>query len=125
MANSIIVPAVEGQMGIMRGHCPILAQLGLGIMSAKGLSDFEYNKLDNHYFLIDGGFVRVADNDVKVIAYDVTAFDDIPMDNVDKMVEKAKKLLEGDNFTQQIRSHEIKKAELIVQLAKLVTMNAG
>ncbi|OXU15708.1 F0F1 ATP synthase subunit epsilon [Sedimentisphaera salicampi] len=119
MANSVVVPGVEGQMGIMRGHCPMLSEIGLGIMTAKGLSDFDYNPLEDRHFLLDGGFVRIADNNVAVIAYDVTGFDEIPMEKVDEMVEKAKNLLEGDKFTQQIRSHEIKKAEMILRLAEL------
>lgn len=118
LAHSLVVPAVDGQLGIMRGHCPVVSELGLGIMVAKKLITHEGEPMEDKHFLIDGGFVQVAENSVIVLAYDVMGFDGIEMDEVDKMIEKAENILSADAYATQIRSHEVKKAELIKQLAE-------
>jgi len=119
MAHSVVVPAVDGQLGIMRSHCPIVSELGLGIMVAKNLLTHDGKPISDKHFLIDGGFVQVAENSVTVLAYDVTGFDGIAMEEVDLMVEKAEKILSADAYATQLRSKDVKKAELIKQLAQL------
>ncbi len=119
MAHSVVVPALDGQLGIMRSHCPIVSELGMGIMVAKNLLTHDGAAMPDKHFLIDGGFVQVVENSVTVLAYDVTGFDGIGMDEVDKMVKKAEKILSADAYSTQLRSKDVKKAELIKQLAKL------
>jgi F-type H+-transporting ATPase subunit epsilon len=117
-ANSLVVPAIDGQLGIMRGHCPIVCELGLGIMVASRLESNDGEPLEDRHFLIDGGFVEFAENNATVLAYDVTGFEGMGMEEVDKMLEKAEKILSADAYATQIRSHEVKKAALIKQLAE-------
>ncbi len=117
-AHSLVVPAIDGQLGIMRSHCPIVSELGLGIMTAKKLSTYDRKPLGDKSFLVDGGFVQVAENFATVLAYDITAFDNIEMDEVDKMIERADKILSADAYATQIRSHDVKRAALIKQLAQ-------
>lgn len=118
MAHSVIVPAIDGQLGIMRGHCPIVSELSLGIMIAKNLISNDGLPMEDKHFLVDGGFVQVAENTATVLAYDVTGFDGIAMEDVDKMIERAEKVLSADAYATQIRSHEVKKADLIIQMAR-------
>jgi F-type H+-transporting ATPase subunit epsilon len=116
--HSLIVPALDGQIGIMRGHAPMVCELGLGIMVAKNLVSDDGDALDDRHFLIDGGFAQIAENNATVLAYDVTTFDGIGMDEVDKMIERADKILSADAYATQIRSHEVEKAAMIKRLAR-------
>lgn len=60
-ADSIIVPAWDGQLGVMKGHAPMLVLLGEGEMHVKtGGSDQK--------FKINGGFMQVADDVVTVLS---------------------------------------------------------
>ena len=60
-ADSIIVPAWDGQVGVMKGHAPMLVLLGEGEMHVKtGGSD--------QTFQISGGFMQVADDVVTVLS---------------------------------------------------------
>ncbi len=120
MVHSLIVPAVDGQLGIMRSHVPMVCELGLGILSAHSLRDFEGADMGDKHFLIDGGFIMVVENFAAVLAYDVTTFDGLAMDEVDKILEKAEKILAADAYATQIRSHEVEKAVLIRQLARQI-----
>ncbi|MGE4285542.1 MAG: F0F1 ATP synthase subunit epsilon [Phycisphaerae bacterium] len=116
LANSVIVPGSEGQVGILRGHCPIVIQLGLGIMSAKGLVDSEYNMLEDRYFLLDGGFARIADNDLAVVAYDVISPADMEESELELLVQRARTTIETDLHSSEHKPKSVRKAELILRI---------
>jgi F-type H+-transporting ATPase subunit epsilon len=60
-ADQVVVPAWDGELGILRGHAPLLALLGEGEVRIKqGGSD--------QRFKIKGGFLQVADNMVTVLS---------------------------------------------------------
>lgn len=61
-AESITVPGVEGRLGFLAGHAPIVAGLSVGIV--------EYGPVhgEKQRMAITGGFVEVADNKVSVLA---------------------------------------------------------
>lgn len=64
-ADSIVVPAWDGQLGVMKGHAPMLVLLGEGDMHIKsGGSD--------QHFKISGGFMQVADDVVTVLSEHAT-----------------------------------------------------
>jgi F-type H+-transporting ATPase subunit epsilon len=55
------LPGKDGYMGVLPGHAPLLSALGKGTLtySASGVK---------HVLNIDGGFVEVFDNHVRVLA---------------------------------------------------------
>lgn len=116
--GSLIVPTHDGQMGILRNHMPMLTKLGLGIMQ---VSDIVYEKGrpgGDCFFLIDGGFVRISENNVTILAYDVETFEGMETSDIDKIIAQSQKLLAGDAYSQQDRRHDIEKASVLIRLAK-------
>ena len=60
-ADQVVVPAWDGQLGVLRGHAPMLVLLGEGeLRVTTGGSDQK--------FQISGGFLQVADNVVTVLS---------------------------------------------------------
>jgi F-type H+-transporting ATPase subunit epsilon len=59
-AESITVPLFDGELGILRGHSPLVGRLGYGLLRIKT------NGQQQVYF-VEGGFVQVADNVVSVL----------------------------------------------------------
>jgi len=60
-ADEVVVPAWDGQLGILRGHAPALVLLGDGEMKVRdGTAD--------HRFRISGGFMQVVNNVVTVLS---------------------------------------------------------
>lgn len=60
-ADSVIAPAWNGELGILRGHAPLMALLGTGqlrVRSGTATSTFQ----------VSGGFLQVLDNVVMVIS---------------------------------------------------------
>jgi F-type H+-transporting ATPase subunit epsilon len=60
-ADQVVVPAWDGEVGILHGHAPLLALLGNGTVRVmQGGSE--------QRFKIQGGFLQVADNVVTVLS---------------------------------------------------------
>ena len=60
-ADSVIVPAYNGQLGILRGHAPLMALLGEGSLRiTSGGQELRYH--------VAGGFLQVADNQVTILS---------------------------------------------------------
>jgi len=56
------VPAHDGQFGVLPGRAPIVAKLGLGLLSLKTSDRTE------DVYLIEDGFVQVSNNTIRVLA---------------------------------------------------------
>jgi F-type H+-transporting ATPase subunit epsilon len=59
-AESVVAPAYDGEVGILTGHAPMVTLLGRGqlrVSSGGGARQFQ----------VDGGFLQVADNLVRVV----------------------------------------------------------
>jgi F-type H+-transporting ATPase subunit epsilon len=60
-ADQVVVPAWDGQLGVLRGHAPMLVLLGEGeLRVTRGGADEK--------FQIRGGFMQVADDIVTVLS---------------------------------------------------------
>lgn len=59
-AESLVAPAWNGELGILRGHAPLMALLGPGMLriAAAGATQ---------QFQLEGGFLQVVDNVVTVL----------------------------------------------------------
>jgi F-type H+-transporting ATPase subunit epsilon len=60
-AESVVVPAWDGELGILRGHAPLMALLGTGSIRVRSGGKTER-------FHVTGGFVQVINNRVSVLS---------------------------------------------------------
>lgn len=58
--ESVVAPAFDGEIGILRGHAPLMTLLGKGELRLGDLGT-------GRKFRIDGGFLQVADDEVRVV----------------------------------------------------------
>lgn len=61
--RSVVVPAVDGELGILSRHAPLVGMLGAGELRVEAAEGGKKTR----YFL-DGGFVQVLKNRVTVLA---------------------------------------------------------
>lgn len=59
-AESVVLPLFDGEIGILKGHSPMIGRLGFGEMRLTTGGE-------TSRFYVDGGFVQVADNLVSVL----------------------------------------------------------
>jgi F-type H+-transporting ATPase subunit epsilon len=60
-ADIVVAPAWDGQVGILRGHAPMLALLGTGALEIR-------TGQETSRFQVEGGFLQVADDVVTVLS---------------------------------------------------------
>lgn len=65
-ASGVIAPAFDGELGILPLHAPLMTLLGRGTLRVT-TSDGEKR------FLVDGGFLQVVDNAVRVVTEQASA----------------------------------------------------
>jgi len=114
--TSVVVPAHDGQLGVMAGHMPIFCQLALGLMKVSQVDPDLPGHTQDHELIIDGGFVMVASNSLTVIAYEVLTLEDLQGDDLEDLQQRLKRSLE-EATTSEERMHDHKKIELVERLA--------
>jgi F-type H+-transporting ATPase subunit epsilon len=62
--DSVVAPAFDGEVGILTGHAPMMTLLGKGVLRL-GAGGQRFN--------VDGGFLQVIDNTVRVVTEKASA----------------------------------------------------
>ncbi len=63
-SDSVVAPAWDGSVGILTGHAPMMALLGKGVLRLGG---------NAQRFNVEGGFLQVVDNNVRVVTEKASA----------------------------------------------------
>ena len=67
-ARSVVAPAFDGEVGILAQHAPMMTLLGRGVLRLDGPGG-------EQRFAVEGGFLQVADDEVRVVTERATAAD--------------------------------------------------
>ena len=78
-ARSVVVPAIDGELGILPRHAPLIAVLGSGELRIDAAAQKPLR------FFLDGGFVQVLKNRVTVLATSAE-----PVEGMDRAGAEAK-----------------------------------
>jgi F-type H+-transporting ATPase subunit epsilon len=131
--SSVVLPAHDGQLGILYDHMPMLCQLGLGIMKitpapagqAKETAPGEGSPTlgpasggPDRFFFIDGGSALVARNTVMVIAYDALDLKDVKAGQIESMIDKTAKNAASEALPALERAHENERLRALQRLAE-------
>lgn len=115
-AGSLVVPAHDGQTGVLRNRSPLLTELGFGVMQVREIA----GRADA-FFIIEGGFIRVSENHVTVLAYEVTTFEGKDKQYTDKMLADAEAVVTSHEYATSVRkAADQQRAKYIVQMAELI-----
>ena len=60
-ADAVVAPAFDGQVGILPRHAPFMTLLGRGVLSIRAAGA-------TRHFRVQGGFLQVVSNTVRVVA---------------------------------------------------------
>jgi F-type H+-transporting ATPase subunit epsilon len=118
-ATSVILPAHDGQVGILYDHMPMLCQLGLGQLNvtiAPPQGDEKAPDVPSSFF-IDGGFALVAVNSVTVVAYDAVSLREARSEKIKSMMDAASKNVSDSALAPRQRAHETERLRVLARLA--------
>lgn len=111
-AEYITIPGINGELGILPSHIPLLTSLGSGVLSYKTQNDTK--KLAVHW-----GYAEVLDEKVTVLADDAEFAESIDLTQVAEDLKAAEAGL-MEVFTPDEEDQK-KKAQLEQELTKSVT----
>lgn len=84
--DMVLLPGVEGQMGILGGHAPLLSTLDIGEIVLRTGDETEY-------IAVSGGVVEVRPDKVTVLAESAEHFEEIDIERAEAARERARQLL--------------------------------
>jgi len=100
-----VVPARDGQMGILGGHAPAVVRLGPGLLvihPARG---------ETMEWFLEGGFAHIADNVLTVIAEQCRRLDEIDADRAWEEITRARALPNATDEERAARDEAIRIAQ--------------
>ncbi len=108
-AVTMIARTVEGDIGILPGHAPVLAVLvdcAVEIVTAKG---------QRVYVAIDGGYISVADNHVAVLCQYGTLSEHISETEALRERDRLFEIVESGSYTEdELRRYHLASAQVKV-----------
>ena len=85
-ASDVQLPGKDGYLGILPGHAALLGQLGAGALSYTAAGQ-------SHYLAVDGGFVEILEDHVRVLADSAEKAEDIDVARARADLQKAQEQL--------------------------------
>lgn len=107
----VVLPAFEGELGILPGHTQYVAKLNYGVLRYKEGSE-------EKTFAIMGGIAEIEHDNVNVFAEDATLEDEIDEEEVRQKLAAAKAALSAKDKTIDMSEaeREIKDALLMLKV---------
>jgi F-type H+-transporting ATPase subunit epsilon len=88
-ATQVEIPGKNGYLGVLPGHAPLLSELGAGVLSYSSSSEAQDKLL-----VIEGGFVEVLNNEVRVLAERAEFGREIDFDRARQQLEDAQQAIQ-------------------------------
>ncbi len=84
-ADFVVLPLIDGEIGVLPGHAPTIGRMGFGEMRVRTGST------TNSYY-VDGGFAQIADDVVSVLTGRALTVDDLDESEVRNRMQEAEHL---------------------------------
>ena len=82
--TEVVVPAFEGEMGILRDHISIISFLKPGIIKV-------YSKSDEKKYFVEDGIVEFKDNNLSILTSSIYNMSDLDRNKIDQILKQAEK----------------------------------
>jgi len=107
--TEVVVPAFEGEMGILRDHISIISFLKPGIIKV-------YSKSDEKKYFIEDGIVEFKDNNLSILTSSIYNMSDLDGNKIDQIIKQAEKESIEDNIDDQKKYLIDQKIEVLKSL---------
>ena len=107
--TEVVVPAFEGEMGILKDHISIISFLKPGIIKV-------YSKSEENKYFVEDGIVEFKDNNLSILTSSIYNMSDLDNNKIDQIVKEAEKESSVDNIDDQKRYLIDQKIEVLKNL---------
>ena len=117
--DSVTLPGIEGELGILPEHVPLLTTLDTGIMS------YVNGNGNTQAIAVHWGYAQVDGNNVRVLAELAETADEIDLPRAQEAEKKAKELLQsGDPPTSEWEDEESRQKIYENKLSRSIVRQA-
>ena len=107
--SEVVVPAFEGDMGILKDHISIISFLKPGIVKV-----FTGNEVKELY--VDDGIIEFSENSLSILTSKVIDIKEIKKDDLSSMINEANEALKDENLDDQKRFLANQKIDVLNRL---------
>ena len=108
--TEVVIPAFEGEMGILKDHISLISFLKPGIITV-------YSKPEENKYFVEDGIVEFKENNLSILTSSIYKISDLDKNKIDEMVKDAEKESSEENIDDQKRYLIDKKIEVLKNLS--------
>ena len=108
--TEVVVPAFEGEMGILKDHISIISFLKQGIIKISSGNE------ENNFY-VDDGIVEFKDNTLSILTSNIFDIKNSDKSKIQDMIKEAEKDLSSDKLDDQKRFIISQKVEVLKSLS--------
>jgi len=108
--TEVVVPAFEGEMGILKDHISIISFLKPGIIKISSGNE------ENNFY-VDDGIVEFKDNTLSILTSNIFDIKNSDKSKIQDMIKEAEKDLSSDKLDDQKRFIISQKVEVLKSLS--------
>ena len=107
--SEVVVPAFEGDMGILKDHISIISFLKPGIVKV-----FTGNEVKELY--VEDGIIEFSENSLSILTSRIIDIKEIKKDDLSSMINEANEALKNENLDDQKRFLANQKIDVLNRL---------
>jgi ATP synthase F1 epsilon subunit len=107
--SEVVVPAFEGEMGILKDHISIISFLKPGIVKV-----FTGNEVKELY--VEDGIIEFSENSLSILTSKIIDIKEIKKDDLSSMINEANEALKDENLDDQKRFLANQKIDVLNRL---------
>ncbi len=104
--SEVVVPAFEGEMGILKDHISIISFLKPGIIKI-------FSNSNEEKYYVDDGIIEFKNNNLSVLTSYILDIKNIDKDKIDFLLKDAENKLKNDKISDQNRYLVDQKIEIL------------
>jgi len=102
----VVVPAFEGEMGILKDHISIISFLKPGIIKV-------YSKSSEEKYYVEDGIIEFKNNNLSILTSSIFNIKEIEKNKIDEMLRQAEEETKKDNLSDQLKFLIDQKIEVL------------
>ena len=108
-AIEVVVPAFEGEMGILKDHIPIISFLKPGIIKV-------FRKTDEENYYVEDGILEFKDNNLSILTSTIFKVSDLDKNKIENLISESEKASQQENLDDHSKFLIDQKIEVLKTL---------
>ncbi|MEK9874907.1 MAG: ATP synthase F1 subunit epsilon [Pelagibacteraceae bacterium] len=104
--TEVVVPAYEGEIGILKDHISIISFLKPGVIKV-------ISKSVEEKFYVDDGIIEFKDNNLSILTSSIINLKDLDKNKIDELLKKAEEVNSKPEINDQIKYLADQKIEVL------------